>query len=79
MVGPIHPPKRDKIVSAVNDRVKQTTHKYGVAVPWSVEEAYALDTKNGNILWRNALDKEVSNLQVAFDILDTNCNPPPGW
>ena len=21
----------------------------------------------------------MSNLQVAFDILDTNCYPPPGW
>ena len=36
--------KRDNIISAVNSRVKLTTHKYGVAVPLSAEEAYALDT-----------------------------------
>ena len=36
--------KRDKIISAVDAWVKQTTHKYDVAIPRSVEEAYALDT-----------------------------------
>ena len=42
--------KRDNIFSYLNVRVKQTTHKYGVAIIISVEEAYAIDTKNGNIL-----------------------------
>ena len=50
-----------------------------MAVPRSVKESYALDNKNGNTLWWDALDKEMSNLQVALDILDTDCNPPPGW
>ena len=58
--------------------MKLTTHKYGVAVPFSVEEVYALDTKNGNTLWLDALNKEISNLRVAFGILGTNCNPLPG-
>ena len=49
--------KRDKIISAVNAWVKRTTHKYGVAAPFSVEEAYALDTKNGKTLCRDALSK----------------------
>ena len=75
----IHPPKRDTIISAVNAREKRTTHKYCVAVLCSAEEAYSLDTKNGNTLWQDALDKEMPNLRVAFDILDTECNPPPGW
>ena len=42
--------KRYKLISDVNARLKLTTHKYGVAVPRSVEEAYFLDTKNGNTL-----------------------------
>ena len=42
--------KRDNNISSVNARVKQTTHKYGVAIIISLEEAYAIDTKNGNIL-----------------------------
>ena len=75
----IHLPKRDTIISAVNAWAKRTTHKYFVAVLFSSEEAYSLDIKNGNTLCRDALDKEMSNLRVAFDILDTECNPPPGW
>ena len=42
--------KRDNIISYFNARVKLTTHKYGVVVIISVEEAYAIDTKNGNII-----------------------------
>ena len=71
--------KRDNIVSAVRARVKRVTHKYGVAIPRSIKEAFALDLKNGNTLWRDSLEKEMSNLRVAFDILDDGVNPPPGW
>ena len=42
--------KRDNIISSVNAQVKRTTHKYDVAIIISVEETYAIDTKNGNIL-----------------------------
>ena len=35
--------KRDHIISAVQARVKKRTRKYGILVPTSVEEAYALD------------------------------------
>lgn len=71
--------KRDSIISAVKARVKRVTHKYGVEIPRTVQEAYALDKKNGNTLWRDALTKEMSNLRVAFDILDRGVNPPPGY
>ena len=54
--------KRDKNISAVNAWVKRTTHKYDVAVSHSVKEAYALDKKNSKTLWRDSLDKEISNL-----------------
>ena len=39
---------RDRIISGVNYRVKRVTHKYGVELPCTVQEAYALDEKNGN-------------------------------
>ena len=44
-----------------------------------VEEALALDKANGNTLWRDALNKEMTNLQVAFDILPEGSTPPPGY
>ena len=62
--------KRDRIVSAVNARLRNKTHKYGVELPQSVEHAYKLDQQNGDSLWRNAIRKEMTNVLVAFDILE---------
>jgi hypothetical protein len=71
--------KRDRIISAVNARVKRVTHKYGVEIPRTLKEAYDLDEKNGNTFWRDAVTKEMGNLMVAFDILDHGEKLPPAW
>ena len=46
--------KRDRIISAVrrrgNARYVKRTHKFGIEVPKTVEEAYEIDKKNGNTL-----------------------------
>ena len=70
---------RDRIRSGVNSRVKRVTHKYGVELPRTVQEAYALDEKNGNNFWRDALNREMDNLKVDFDILPEGRSPPPGY
>ena len=59
--------------------MKVVTHKYGIEIPTSIEHAKELDKKNGNTLWQDALKKEMSNVSVAFDILDHGVKPPPGW
>ena len=46
------------IISAVSSRVAKKTHKFGVEVPRTVEEALKLDGQNGNLYWRNAISKE---------------------
>ena len=71
--------KRDLIISSVKQRVKKRTHKYGVEVPSTVEEAYLFDKKNGNTFWRDAINKEMKNVIVAFDILDSGENVPVGY
>ena len=71
--------KRDVIVAAINARVTKATHKYGIRVPQSVKEALAIDKENGNTLWQDAIAKEMSNVMVAFDILEENQNLPPGY
>ncbi len=43
--------KRKRIITAVKQRVKKNTHKYGIRVPPTVEEAYQIDKENGNTLW----------------------------
>ena len=53
--------KRDRIISKVQQRqtryLKRTT-KFGIELPKTVAEAYALDKKNGNTLWADAIAKE---------------------
>lgn len=71
--------KRDRIISSVNSRVKRVTHKYGVEIPSSVDHCYRLDKQNGNTLWRDALNREMNNLRVAFDILEDKRSLPPGY
>ena len=71
--------KRDRIISAVNSRVKRVTHKYGIEIPRSVKEALQLDEKNGNDFWDRAIKKEMYNASIAFDILELGEKPPPGW
>ena len=62
--------KRNKIISAVNARLRKKTHKYGIEMPTSVEHAYRLDERNDNTFWRDAIKKEMCNVLVAFDILE---------
>ena len=46
---------RQVILAPLKKRVRKTTHKYGIEIPTSVEHAFELDRKNGNILWKEAL------------------------
>ena len=71
--------KRDVILSSIKKRIRKTTHKYGIEIPTSIEHAYQIDSKNKNHFWRNAIQKEMTNVGVAFEILSTGKKAPPGW
>ena len=71
--------KCDRIISAVNARLKKKTHKYGVLTPQTVKEAYALDKENNNTAWRDGIILEMKNNRVAFDIKQENEEVPPGY
>ena len=71
--------KCDVIISAVKSRVRKATHKYRVEVPRSVKHAYEINKRNGNNLWTKAIEKEMSNVGIAFDILDEGSQAPIGW
>ena len=58
--------RRDRIIVGVNSHVKRVTHKYGVELPRTVQEAYAFDENNGNTFWHDALNMEMDNLEVSF-------------
>jgi hypothetical protein len=71
--------KRDAIISAVNKRYWKRTHKYGIRVPKSVEEAYEIDKENGDNRWAESIQKEMNDVYVAFHILDDDQAVPPGY
>ena len=71
--------KRDKIIASVKARVSRTTHKYGIEVPRSVQHAQELDRLNGNTFWMDALQLEMTTINVAFDFKSENFTPPKGY
>ena len=70
--------KRQRIIGAFNKRYHMLTHKFGIKVPKTVEEALTLDKENGNDLWWKAIQKEMSAVKVAFNIIDEHERPPIG-
>ncbi len=70
--------KAHRIVKAAKHRKVRKKIKFGVVIPDSVEEAYALDKENGNDFWAKSIDKEIKNVKVAFKVLEEGEKPPPG-
>ena len=57
----------------------RVTHKYGVKIPRSIDEAFKLDAKNKDTFWQEAVNTEMENLKAAFDILPEDKDPPPTY
>jgi hypothetical protein len=74
--------KRDWIILLVRKRTTRylkRTHKFGIEVPKTVKEALALDRKNGNTLWADAIAKEMKEVCIAFNILPDGRSAPIGY
>ena len=51
--------KKDIIISRIKLQYWRTSHKFGIALPHSVEEDYAINEDNENTFWQYAIDKEL--------------------
>ncbi len=71
--------RRDAIISAVNKRSLKPSHKYGIRVPRTVQEAFDIDRENGDSRWAESIQKEMNNVRVAFRILEEGESIPPGY
>ena len=58
--------KRNAIVSEVESKHFQRTHKRGFGIPKTWEEALETDKGSGDHLWEEAIEQEMKNGQVAF-------------
>jgi hypothetical protein len=71
------PKKQNRIISAVTKRYHKCTHKFGIQVSKTWDEAVKLDEVNGNTLWQDAIRKEMNNVRIAFKVLDGEEAIPP--
>ena len=71
--------KRDSIIAGVKARVLKKRFKYGFEVPETFDRAINLDEINGNTLWRDGIEKEITAVRVAFKTLNEGDQPPPGY
>ena len=67
--------KRDRIIKKVQKRYWKRTHKYGIELPHSVEEALAIDARTGTDLWQKAIEKEMKNVRIAFSVSEDGSIP----
>jgi hypothetical protein len=67
--------KRDRIIRKVKSRYWSRTHKFGILLPKSVEEALRLDKESGTDLWQKAIEKEMKMIDCAFHFPDDGKAP----
>ena len=70
--------RKEKIIKQVTHRLAKKQVKFGIKVPNSVDEALSLDKENGNSLWHDAIQKELRNVLVAFQLLEEGEHLPVG-
>ncbi|KAL7557773.1 hypothetical protein ACA910_020290 [Epithemia clementina (nom. ined.)] len=68
--------KRDRILKKVKSRYWKRSHKYGIELPHSVEEALDIDQQSGIDFWRCAIEKEMKNVGIAFTFPEDGVVPP---
>jgi hypothetical protein len=66
--------RRNRIISKVKSRYWKTTHKFGIRLPKSVEEALEIDRTTNTDLWRRAINKEMARAKIAWATHD-GCTP----
>ena len=59
--------KRAAMISKLKSKYWQRTHKYGIRIPKSVDEARRIDEENGDTLWMDAVRLEMANVRMAFE------------
>ena len=71
--------KRNKILKAMKRRYFRTTQKYGIELPKTVARALEIDKETGTTFWRDALEKEMKTVMVAFEFKPEGSKQPVGY
>ena len=73
--------KRDRIINKVTHRTRKANMKFGIVIPSSVDEAYQIDSDNGNTFWAESIKKEMDSVNhyKTFKILEDDVRMYPGF
>ena len=67
-----------QIISKVKGQHWQMTHKFGIILPHSVEEALMIDEQTGTNFWWQAINKEMQHMKIAW-IAKDGFTPEQVW
>ena len=68
--------RRDHIIASINSRYYKTTHKFGIELPETIQQALDIDKHTGSMYSYDAIQKEMHNIKAAFHILNEGENVP---
>ena len=71
--------RREIILAKIKARIRKTTHKYGIEIPTNIKHAFEIDKANNNTFWRDAVAKEMTEVGIAFEVLEHGEKAPKGW
>jgi hypothetical protein len=63
----------------VTKRYHTRTHKFGIQIPKTWDEAVKLDEENCKTLWQDAIRKEMINVCIAFKLINGEAAIPPTY
>jgi hypothetical protein len=70
--------KRDRIISSVKCHNVKRNNKFGIEVLRSIERALEIDMETKTDYWLKAIEKEMSQVKIAFTVLDEGAPEPVG-
>ena len=66
--------QRDRLIAKIKSQSKKETHKYGIQIHRSIHEAIQSDKANISTYWTDAIQLEIFENRVVFNILDQGRN-----
>lgn len=61
---------RRRMISKIKSKYWRTTHKFGIELPKSIEDAYRIDRETGTTFWHDAIEKEMKRIREAMQEYD---------
>ena len=62
--------KVNEVIQRTKSKYWERTHKYGIRIPKSIEEAKDIDKENGNTFWKDAVKLEMKDMGVSFEVYE---------